>query len=234
MSPEEFRSEQGRGRTARDRIRTGPIGVGEAVDIALSVASALEDLHNKGRVHGNLTPSSMIVKPAGGAELTGPDAGEATDSPEAAPYMSPEQARGESVDSRTDIWSLGAVLYEMLAGRRPYEGKSRSDMARAFEQTAPPSLAGLRRGLPSELVRIVSGCLEKDPRDRFSSAADLVRELSRLKRELAASGVEVPPVEAAHADPHAPTERGSRGACYRALFVGVPGSHRDGRRPLLA
>jgi len=212
MSREEFRSEQGRGQTARDRIRTGPIGVDEAVDIALSVTSALEDLHNKGRVHGNLTPSSITLYPTGRAGITGPEGHAAGDSPEAAPYMSPEQVAGEGIDSRTDIWSLGAVLYEMLAGRRPYEGKSRSDMARAFEQTQPPPLAVLRGGLPSDLVRIVSGCLEKNPRDRFRSAADLARELGRLKREMAASGVKVPPAEAAHADPHAPTERGSKGA----------------------
>jgi serine/threonine-protein kinase len=100
------------------------------------------------------------------------------------PYMAPEQVRGESVDARTDVFALGVVLYELVAGRRPFAGATQADLMSAILRDAPEPLARSRGDLPADLERIVGRCLEKNPRERIQSSLDVSNELRRLRREL--------------------------------------------------
>jgi hypothetical protein len=100
------------------------------------------------------------------------------------PYMAPEQLRGERVDARADIFSFGAMLYEMASGRRAFTGVTGAEVAASILKEDPPALEGIRTDLPAALVRIVRRCLEKDPRERIQSAGDLRHELSDLAEEL--------------------------------------------------
>ena len=100
-------------------------------------------------------------------------------------YMSPEQARGLEVDARTDIWSLGAVLYEMVAGCLPFEGSTTSEiLASILNEKEPPPLARFAREVPAELERIVEKALRKDREERYQSAKDMLLDLKRLKQRL--------------------------------------------------
>ncbi|MCI0485492.1 MAG: protein kinase [Blastocatellia bacterium] len=108
-------------------------------------------------------------------------------------YLSPEQARGEPLDARTDIFSFGIVLYEMVSGRLPFEGEGRRDLLRAMLESEPPPLGTLRDGVPLELESIVRRCLEKNPDRRYDSASEILSELEQLKSDLdAATAFEVP------------------------------------------
>src|SRR5262249_55724430 len=101
-----------------------------------------------------------------------------------APYMAPEQIRGENADARTDLFALGVVLYQLAAGRRPCGGASSADISPAILRDPPPPLARMRPELPEDLGRIISRCLEKNPRERFQTALDVANELRGLRRLL--------------------------------------------------
>jgi eukaryotic-like serine/threonine-protein kinase len=195
--------------TPLDRlIPKGGLPVREAVDTGNQIASALGAAHAAGIVHRDVKPANVIVGRGGRikvldfglAKLVERDAGHllvTSDSTATAAsvvertrqgailgtvaYMSPEQADGRPVDARSDVFSLGAVLYEMLAGRRPFEGNSYLQTLTAILRDPPPPLRTLRPDVPANLERIVSRCLEKQPEDRFPSAGELEKELAELK-----------------------------------------------------
>ena len=98
------------------------------------------------------------------------------------PYMSPEQVAGRTVDHRTDIFSLGVMLYEMASGRRPFKGDSSAELASAILRDTPPPLGEVRPDLPADLARTIRRCLEKDPHDRIQTARDVGNELRDLAR----------------------------------------------------
>ena len=100
------------------------------------------------------------------------------------PFMAPEQLRGETVDARSDLFSLGVLVYELASGKWPVAGQSPVDISSAILRDAPPSLASLRTDLPGELVHIVERCLEKNPRERFQTALDVLNELRSVRRTL--------------------------------------------------
>ena len=178
------------GETLADRISRGPIPLEEALGIARQIADALEAAHEKGIVHRDLKPANVKISPDGEVKLldfglakawgdgesSSPDV---THSPTithmatgfgiilgTAAYMSPEQARGKAVDRRTDIWAFGVLLYEMLSGKRLFQGESVSDVLASVLKT-DPDLTALPADTPPSIRRLIQRCLERDPRKRL-------------------------------------------------------------------
>jgi serine/threonine protein kinase/Tol biopolymer transport system component len=191
------------GETLRERLARAPVSLSHSLEIGMQVASALSAARSAGIIHRDIKPENIMLRTDGYvkvldfglAKLTGRD--DATDTEAAtrvltspgmvmgtASYMSPEQARGLAVDARTDIWSLGVVLYEMLAGRVPFEGQTPSDVISLILQKEPPPLSRHLPDVPHELERIVMKALHKDPEERYQTVKDLALDLKSLKQEL--------------------------------------------------
>ncbi|HEY0593256.1 MAG TPA: protein kinase [Thermoanaerobaculia bacterium] len=176
------------GETLREHAAGRAIAWKRAVAIALGIANALRCAHAKGIVHRDLKPANVFLTNDGVVKIL--DFGLARSAVHAAPgaatltipgtivgtvgYMSPEQLRGEPADARSDIFSLGCLLYEMLAGRRAFGGGAGSEALVAVLRDDPPPLRPLRPDLPESLVRLVERCLAKEPGERFQTAADLI------------------------------------------------------------
>lgn len=186
-----------RGRTLADRIREGPLPLGEALDIAGQVADALDAAHQNHVVHRDLKPGNIMVREDGIVKVldfgiakttSGSLRGDGLTSPGmivgTIRYMSPEQARGEPVNAQTDLYSLGVVLYEMIAGRPPFSGATASDTMAEILKSEPPSLAQYLPGVPADLERIVARALRKDKTGRYPSAAEVKADLKALQRSL--------------------------------------------------
>jgi eukaryotic-like serine/threonine-protein kinase len=173
------------GATLQERIRTG-LPVAEALQIARQIALGLAKAHEHGIFHRDIKPSNVIVASDGIARIIDFGLAKTSDATVTADgstkgtplYMSPEQATGKAVDFRTDLWSLGAVLFEMLAGRPPFRGDGQLPVMRAIAHDNPPNLRDLQPGLPAGIEAIVSRALQKDPAKRYQSAADMARDLS--------------------------------------------------------
>jgi eukaryotic-like serine/threonine-protein kinase len=181
------------GTTLRHRMAAG-LPVKEALQIARQIASGLARAHENGIFHRDIKPSNIIVDKDGIARIIDFGLAKTSDatitaegSAKGTPlYMSPEQASGKAVDRRTDLWSLGAVLYEMLAGKPPFPGGAQLQVMHAIVNDAPPKLRDVRPELPAGIDAIVSRALEKDPAKRYQSAADIVRDVSSVLTALEA------------------------------------------------
>lgn len=195
------------GETLRARMRIGPLNPSETLDVGIQIASALYAAHSVGIVHRDVKPENIMLRrdglvkvlDFGLAKLAAPRPAAFSDgeaptlalvNTEAgmilgtAPYMSPEQARGLDVDARTDIWSLGCVLYEMIAGRRPFLGLTAVDVLTAILNREPDSLVSHTPVRSDELDRIISRALRKDREERYRTVKDLLIDLKDLKSEL--------------------------------------------------
>jgi len=190
------------GETLRARLISGPLPARKAVDYALQIARGLSAAHDRGILHRDLKPENIFITRDGHvkildfglAKLTMPEAGTPGLSAEATldsatgrgvllgtlAYMSPEQCRGAAVDARSDLFSFGAVLYEMLSGHRAFRGDTTADTISAILKEEPSDLSATGRDVPPLLERIVHHCLEKNPADRFQSARDIVFALEAL------------------------------------------------------
>jgi eukaryotic-like serine/threonine-protein kinase len=193
------------GETLADRLSRGPLPLPELLRCAIGVSDALDAAHRGGIVHRDLKPGNIFLTAHGGCKVL--DFGLAkllhAAEPEAAvaaetvsrlltkigtavgtmAYMSPEQARGEGLDPRTDIFSFGAVLYEMATGKPAFQGKTSAVVFKAILDEAPPPLLQRNPILPQRLNEVVSKALEKDRNLRYQSAAELRTDLQRLKRD---------------------------------------------------
>src|SRR5438876_5466110 len=194
------------GETLRGRMATERMDLPAVLDVATQVASALAAAHAAGIVHRDLKPENIMLRPDGLikvldfglAKLTEPRTSNVdTEAPTVArvdtkmgtvmgtaQYMSPEQARGLKVDARTDIFSLGVVLYEMLAGRAPFTGETTADIISLLLQKEPQPLSALAPDTPAELQSIISKALRKDKNERYQTVKDLLIDLTTLKQEL--------------------------------------------------
>jgi len=181
------------GESLEARVERGPLPLKEALDIGRQIAEGLEAAHDKGIVHRDIKPANVMVDAKGRAtimdfgltrlteasRLTKPDQAMGT-----VAYMSPEQAQGMEVDHRSDIWSLGIVLYEMVCGQRPFKGQYDQALFYEIVNQHPDPLTGLRAGVPLELEFIVAKCLAKNRDDRPSAAQEVARELRTLGEKL--------------------------------------------------
>jgi eukaryotic-like serine/threonine-protein kinase len=223
------------GETLRQRLR-GPLKLSDALDIAVQVAAALAAAHAAGIVHRDIKPENVMVRRDGyvkvldfglaklierladrrpaAVDSLAPTVAKVDTEPGTvmgtAHYMSPEQARGLDVDARSDTFSFGALLYEMVAGRRPFDGATTTDVILAVVDREPPPLSELAPAAPAELQRIVAKALRKDREERYQHVKDLLLDLKELRQEvefeakLARSGQGARrPSQAAEPDPQA-------------------------------
>ena len=192
------------GQTLAAKISGRPLDVGEIVEITIQVADALGEAQSKGVTHRDIKPANIMLTPSGQvkvldfglAKITRPEwqavssdiiTASGTETGVVmgtAPYMSPEQALGQEVDHRSDIFSLGVLTYEMTAGRRPFTGASATEIIDRILHAQPAPLVRFNEHAPAELERIVSRCLEKERERRYQSAGELLQDLRKLRREI--------------------------------------------------
>jgi non-specific serine/threonine protein kinase len=196
------------GETLAERIRKGSLELGALLELGIQMADALKSAHSRGIVHRDLKPANIFLnergqakvldfglakidraRPAGGEHSEAPTAVQPNDLTAAGTalgtvsYMSPEQARGQLTDARTDLFSLGTVLYQMATGALPFQGETSAVVFEAILNRDPAPLSQLNPGLPAELGRILSKALEKDRSLRYQTATDMKTDLLRLKRD---------------------------------------------------
>jgi serine/threonine-protein kinase len=198
------------GVTLRQRLNDTEMELPEALDTAVQVASALAAAHQAGIVHRDIKPENIMVRQDGYIKVLDFGLAKLNDferflsDPEAKTmrivqtepgvimgtlsHMSPEQARGLEVDERTDIWGLGVVLFEMVAGKAPFGGLTKSDVIASILKTEPLPLSRFSRSVPAELQRIVRKALRKDRKERYQTAKDLVLDLKNLRSEIESGG----------------------------------------------
>jgi eukaryotic-like serine/threonine-protein kinase len=194
------------GETLRQRLERGPLQLSEAVDVAIQVASALAAAHEAGIVHRDIKPENIMLRPDGYVKVL--DFGVAKLAEQEAPatmpkdealllvetnlgsilgtvrYMSPEQASGAPVDRRTDIWSLGVILYEMVTEHAPFTGDTRREVMSSILEKEPPTLTKYIKQASGELRQIIGKALRKDRGERYQSAGEMLQALKNLRHKL--------------------------------------------------
>ena len=218
------------GATLRGRMAAGPVDLALMLDLGADIADALEAAHARGIVHRDIKPANIFITQRGRAKvldfglakidflaqgqvyegstlvqehLTSPGSTLGT-----AAYMSPEQARGEALDARTDLFSLGAVLYQMATGKLPFPGETSAVVFHALLEREPVPAGQINPALPARLQEIIAKALEKDRELRYQHASEILSDLKRLSRDLASGKI----AKAAQQMPVASSTRTSSGA----------------------
>ena len=190
------------GDTLVARLQDGPLPLALALRVATQIADALDHAHRQGVVHADLKPGNIMLTrdnvkllDFGLAKLQARDEDTPNDATRTerltevgsisgtVPYMSPEQIEGREIDSRTDIFAFGIVLFEILSGKRPFTGDSRASLMAAIVESEPPALSSLQPRVPAALERLIRRCLAKDPDDRWQTARDMAAELRWIAEE---------------------------------------------------
>ncbi|RPI01039.1 MAG: hypothetical protein EHM72_07545, partial [Calditrichaeota bacterium] len=177
------------GETLKQKIDRGPLSIEDSLAIAMQIAEGLSKAHEKGIIHRDIKSANIFITSDGVVKIldfglakldsqtqltkTGTTIGTVS-------YMSPEQARGESVDHRTDIWSLGVILYEMHTGQLPFKGEYEQAVLYSILNEAPPPLSAHRPDVPHDVISIIDSCLQKKQSARYQSAHDLLTDLTAL------------------------------------------------------
>jgi formylglycine-generating enzyme required for sulfatase activity/tRNA A-37 threonylcarbamoyl transferase component Bud32/cephalosporin-C deacetylase-like acetyl esterase len=178
------------GETLKKKMAPGPLPVKEAVELILQIAEGLAKAHEHGIIHRDIKPANIMITTDGVAKVIDfglAKLGDATRITKrgaavgTVAYMSPEQAKGEDIDQRTDIWSLGAVLYEMLTGAIPFRGPSEAAVIQSILNESPKPTRELRKDAPEELGQIVARSLQKNRKARYASIQEVIRELTDLQ-----------------------------------------------------
>jgi serine/threonine protein kinase/tetratricopeptide (TPR) repeat protein len=195
------------GVTLRRKAAEAPLEIREILDIAIQIAGALEEAHAAGIIHRDVKPDNVMVRRNGYVKVLDFGLAKLTETVDRSPsdpdaatrvlvhtdagvvmgtshYMSPEQARAKPVDARSDIWSLGVVIYELVAGRTPFSGETSTDVIVSITQKEPPPLARFAPNVPPELDWIVNKALRKDRDERYQTIKELLTDLRRLKQRL--------------------------------------------------
>jgi eukaryotic-like serine/threonine-protein kinase len=238
------------GETLQQRVARGPLDVATIVDITLALVDALDAAHVKGILHRDIKPANIFLTPRGPKIL---DFGLAKAVPTTAmaqsvqpppvppesrltdvgvaigtvAYMSPEQLRGHALDARSDLFSLGLVVYEMVTGRPAFAGETSAVIAAAILRETPVPPRSLRADLPPRLEDIILKTIEKDPRDRTQTAAELRADLRRFRRELESGVTAVAPIESTRASAM------PRTVADRTQTIGTPGFSATSRSRML-
>ncbi|UCG50437.1 MAG: protein kinase [Candidatus Latescibacterota bacterium] len=181
------------GESVKEKITAGPLTLNGVLDIARQTAEGLAEAHKKGIVHRDIKPANLMVSQNGQVKImdfglaraegqtkltkTGVSMGTVT-------YMSPEQARGDATDHRTDVWSFGVSLFEMIAGRLPFKGEHEHAVLYSMLNEEPEPLTALRTGVPMELERVVNKAMAKRPEDRYQHLDDLLVDLKTVEKQL--------------------------------------------------
>jgi len=192
------------GKTLGDLMAAGAMSLQRVFELAIPIADALAAAQDKGITHRDLKPANIMINDQGRVKILDfglaklydqGEVGAGNEEPTQAltqeglavgtvPYMSPEQVRGDGVDHRTDIFSLGIILYEMVAGQRPFQGQSSADLVSSILRDTPSPVTDSNASLPHHLGRVIQRCLEKDPEKRYQTAKDVRNELEGLKGEV--------------------------------------------------
>ena len=191
------------GQTLRERLQAGPLATNEALNISEQIASALTAAHSEGIIHRDIKPENIMLRHDGIVKVLDFGLAKLVEDRVAAPdeptrsllntsgsvlmgtthYMSPEQTRGLKIDARTDIFSLGAVLYEMITGEKAFKGETSSDVIASVLTSRTPPLSQFASDVPLELEHLVRKALKKDRGKRYSTASDMLLDLRRLKQK---------------------------------------------------
>ena len=204
------------GETLADRLQRGPLPLDQSLKCAIEIADALDKAHRQGVVHRDMKPGNIMLTKSGSklldfglARLKPPGSGAAFTAASVLPTeksgltmqgsilgtlhcMAPEQLEGKDADARTDIFAFGGVLYEMLAGRKAFEGRSQISVISAIMEREPAPISTLQAATPPALDRVIRRCLAKDPDERWQAASDLTAELRWIAESEAQAGIAAP------------------------------------------